>query len=306
MADENAVTIYNNTAISDPNKKNSFSMKVGLAQMLRGGVIIEVTNVEQAKIAESAGACCVIVIENVESGILRMPDPGLVREIKRVVSIPVMAKVRVGHFVEAQILEAVEIDYIDESEVIGVADEDHFINKHNFRVPIVCGCRDLGEALRRVREGAAMIRTQGDEMKLGDIVKTVNNVRKVMGDIRILSNMDEDEVFAFSKRIGAPYDIVAQTKQMGRLPVVHFASGGIVTPADAALMMQLGCDGVFVGPEVFGCADPYKKVRAIVQAVRNYSDPRVLAEVSSGFNEAMARFNVNESSVEQFGAARTY
>lgn len=307
MADDNAVTIYTNSAITDTNKKkNSFTIKVGLAQMLRGGAIVEVTSPDQAKIAESAGACCVIVMEIVESGISRMPDPSLVKEIKRVVSIPVMAKARVGHFVEAQILEAVEVDYIDESEVGGVADEDHFVNKHNFRVPFVCGCRDLGEALRRVREGAALIRTQGDLFKSGDIVGTVGNVRKVMGDIRVLSNMDDDEVFAFSKKIGAPYDIVAQTKQMGRLPVVHFAAGGIVTPADAAFVMQLGCDGVFVGPEVFSFADPYKKVRAIVQAVRNYSDPRVLAEVSSGFNEAMSRFNLNESSVEPFGNSSTY
>ncbi|WOH10767.1 hypothetical protein DCAR_0730237 [Daucus carota subsp. sativus] len=304
--DENAVTVYNTTAITDLNKKNSLSMKVGLAQMLRGGVIIEVNNAEQAKIAESAGACCVVVVESVESGILRMPDPGLVKEVKRAVSIPVMAKARVGHLVEGQILEAVEVDYIDESEVMGIADEDHFINKHNFRVPFVCGCRNLGEALRRVREGAAMIRTQGEGMKLGDIVETVGSVRRVMGDIRVLSNMDDDEVFAFSKRIGAAYDIVAQTKQMGRLPVMHFACGGIVTPADAALMMQLGCDGVFVGPEVFACGNPYKKVRAIVQAVRNHTDPRVLAEVSSGFNEAMPRFNVNENRVEQFDASRTY
>ncbi|WOG83598.1 hypothetical protein DCAR_0102775 [Daucus carota subsp. sativus] len=288
--DENAVTIYTTTAITDANKNSSLSMKVGLAQMLRGGVIIE----------------CVVVVESVESGISRMPDPGLLKEVKRAISIPVMAKARVGHFVEGQILEAVEADYIDESEVIGIADEDHFINKHNFRVPFVCGCKDLGEALRRVREGAAMIRTQGDGMKLGDVVETVGSVRRVMGDIRILSNMDDDEVFTFSKRIGAPYDIVMQTKQMGRLPVVHFACGGIVMPADAALMMQLGCDGVFVGLEVFGCGDPYKKVRAIVQAVRNHSDPRVLAEVSSGFNEGTASFNVNENSVEQFDASRTY
>ncbi|KAL1810532.1 hypothetical protein ACET3Z_027522 [Daucus carota] len=293
--DENAVTVYNTTAITDLNKKNSLSMKVGLAQMLRGGVIIEVNNAEQAKIAESAGACCVVVVESVESGILRMPDPGLVKEVKRAVSIPVMAKARVGHLVEGQILEAVEVDYIDESEVMGIADEDHFINKHNFRVPFVCGCRNLGEALRRVREGAAMIRTQGEGMKLGDIVETVGSVRRVMGDIRVLSNMDDDEVFAFSKRIGAAYDIVAQTKQMGRLPVMHFACGGIVTPADAALMMQLGCDGVFVGPEVFACGNPYKKARAIVQAVRNHTDPRVLAECqffSRNLQKAMCEFHV--------------
>lgn len=306
MAGDNAVTIYNNSAITDTKKKNSFSMKVGLGQMLRGGAIFEITCPEQAKIAESAGACCIIVSEPFQGGISRMPDPSLIKEIKRIVSIPVMAKARIGHFVEAQILEAVEIDYIDESEVLAIADEDHFINKHNFGLPFVCGCRDLGQALRRVREGAAMIRAQGDSYRSGDIVETVGNVRKVMGEIRTLTNMDDDEVFAFSKKIAAPYDIVAQTKQMGRLPVVHFAAGGIVTPADAALMMQLGCDGVFVGPEIFNCSDPFKKARAIVQAVRNYSDPRVLAELSSGLDDAMSRLNLTEDRVEQFGTGGTY
>ncbi|XP_076887983.1 pyridoxal 5'-phosphate synthase-like subunit PDX1.2 [Bidens hawaiensis] len=308
MADESAVTLYNNNAISDPNNittKNNFSVKVGLAQMLRGGAIVQVNTVDQAKIAESAGACCVMVSELSGSGIQRMVDPAVIKRIQRAVGVPMMAKARVGHFVEAQVLEAVGVDYIDENELTAVADEENYINKHNFHVPFVCGCRGLGEGLRRVREGAAMIRTQGDRSGLGDIVDTVKAVREVMGKIRVLSNMDEDEVFSFAKELGAPYDILAQTKQMGRLPVVHFASGGIVTPADAALMMQLGCDGVFVGSEVFECGDPYKSVRAIVQAVRNYNDARILAKVSSGLSDvgasggsevvdAMARVNVDE------------
>ncbi|KAL9995523.1 putative pyridoxal 5'-phosphate synthase (glutamine hydrolyzing) [Helianthus debilis subsp. tardiflorus] len=291
MADESAVTVYGNNAITDPSKnnnKNNFSVKVGLAQMLRGGAIVEVTTVDQAKIAESAGACCVIVSEPAGSGIQRMLDPAVVKQIQRSVNVPVMAKARVGHFVEAQILEAVGVDYIDENELDSVADEDHFINKHNFQIPFVCGCGSLGEGLRRVREGAAMIRTQGDRSGSGNIAETVKHVRDVMGKIRVLTNMDEDEVFTFAKELGAPYDILAQTKQMGRLPVVNFASGGIVTPADAALMMQLGCDGVFVGSEVFNSVDPYKSVRAIVQAVRNYNDAHILAKVSNGLNDVVA------------------
>ncbi|GJV74523.1 pyridoxal 5'-phosphate synthase-like subunit PDX1.2 [Tanacetum coccineum] len=289
MADESAVTIYNNNAISNNKntQKNQFSVKVTLAQMLRGGAIVQVNSIDQAKTAQSAGACCLIVTDLTDSvnSVTRMPDPHLVKMIQRSVSIPVMARCRVGHFVEAQILESVGVDYIDENEVMGsLADGENFVNKHNFRVPFVCGCRDLGEGLRRVREGAAMIRTQGDNVG-GDIMETVRNVRNVMGKIRVLSNMDEDEVFAFAKELGAPYDILAQTKQMGRLPVVHFASGGIVTPADAALMMQLGCDGVFVGNEVFECLDPYRNVRAIVEAVRNYNDARILAKVSSGLSD---------------------
>ncbi|MBA0720100.1 hypothetical protein Golax_007739 [Gossypium laxum] len=231
-----------------------------------------------------------------------MPDPSIIKQIKRCVLIPVMARSRVGHFVEAQILERVGVDYIDESEVLAIADEDNFINKHNFGCPFVCGCKNLGDALRRVREGAAMIRTQGDLLGTGNIAETVKNVRSVMGEIRILNNMDEDEVFAFSKEIAAPYDLVAQTKQMGRLPVVHFAAGGIVTPADAALMMQLGCDGVFVGSEVFdNGSDPYKRVRGIVEAVRHYNDPHVLVENSCGLEEQMAGLNVSEETMEPFG-----
>ncbi|GMI78036.1 pyridoxine biosynthesis 1.2, ARABIDOPSIS THALIANA PYRIDOXINE BIOSYNTHESIS 1.2 [Hibiscus trionum] len=301
MAEDGAVTLYNNTAITDP-KQNPVSFKVGLAQMLRGGAILEVSTPNQAKIAEEAGACCLVVTEPNPRGISRMPDPDLIKQIKRVVSIPIMARSRVGHFVEAQILERVGVDYIDESEVLALADEENFINKHNFRSPFVCGCKNLGEALRRVREGAAMIRTQGDLLGTGNIAETVKNVRSVMGEIRILNNMDEDEVFAFSKKIAAPYDLVAQTKQMGRLPVVHFAAGGIVTPADAALMMQLGCDGVFVGSKVLdNCSDPYKRVRGIVEAVRHYNDPQVLVENSCGLEEQMAGLNVSEETMEQFG-----
>ncbi|CAA0834363.1 Pyridoxal 5-phosphate synthase-like subunit PDX1.2 [Striga hermonthica] len=294
MADDNAVTLYSNAAITDT-KKNPLSVKVALTQMLRGGAVVEVTTLDQAKIAESAGACCVVVSDPRVAGISRMADPSVIKEVKQALSIPVMAKARVGHFVEAQILESIGVDYIDESEALAVADEDHFINKHNFRATFVCGCRDLGEALRRVREGAALIRSQGDLNGSGNIAETVRSVRRVMGEIRVLSNMDEDEVFTFSKGIQAPYDIVAQTKQMGRLPVVHFAAGGIATPADAALLMQLGCDGVFLGPEVFDCPDPYKRVRAIVQAVRNYNDPLGLAQASSGLEDSLAGLNLGEN-----------
>lgn len=283
------VTIYNSTALSDAatsaNNKHPFSYKVGLAQMLRGGAILEVTDPHQAKIAQSAGACAVVVSPPQQrAGVLRrMPDPSAVREIKRTVSIPVMAKARIGHFVEAQILEAIGVDYVDESEDLAVVDADNFINKHNFRCSFVSGCSDLGEALRRVREGAAMIRTRGS-----DVAGMVRSVRAVMGAIRALTSMDDDEVFAFAKRIGAPYDLVAQTKQMGRLPVVHFAAvsavgvAGDISPADAAMMFQLGCDGVFVGSEIFDCSDPGKRIEAIVRAVRHYNDPQILADAMEG------------------------
>ncbi|XP_057535928.1 pyridoxal 5'-phosphate synthase-like subunit PDX1.2 [Amaranthus tricolor] len=299
MEDDGVVVLYDGTMVTtDPSKKNPnpFSIKVGLTQMLRGGAIVEVSNLRQAKIAENAGACC-ITISGDQKGIGRMADPSLIKEIKRSLSIPIIAKSRVGHFVEAQILESIGSDYIDENEVLSIADEDHFINKHNFRIPFVCGSRDLGEALRRIREGAAMIRTQGDYSGSGNIAQTVGNIRKTMGHIRVLNNMDDDEVFTFAKKIGAPYDLVAQTKQMGRLPVVHFASGGIYTPADAALVMQLGCDGVFIGPEVFDGEDPFKRIRAIVEAVRNYNDPVILADVCSGLSDSMARMNINDNRV---------
>lgn len=300
-AEDGAVTIYSGSAITDA-KKNPYSLKVGLGQMLRGGAIFEVTTADQAKLAEDAGACSVIVSDPPRAqGISRMSDPALVKDIKRAVSIPVMARSRVGHFVEAQVLEAIGVDYIDESEYLAIADEDHFINKHNFQTPFVCGAQTLGDALRRVREGAAIVRTQGDLSGSGNVAMAVKNVRSVMGQIRLLNNMDDDEVFAFSKEIQAPYDLVAQTKQMGRLPVVQFSSGGIVTPADAALMMQLGCDGIFVGSDVFNCSDPYKRVRGIVEAIRNYNDPHVLVETSSGLSGLMAGLDLGEDRIEHFG-----
>ncbi|KAK1319753.1 putative pyridoxal biosynthesis protein PDX1 [Acorus calamus] len=304
------VTVYGNgggvAAISDTGKKTSpFSVKVGLAQMLRGGVIMDVVNAEQARIAEEAGACAVMALERVpadiraQGGVARMSDPALIKEIKQAVTIPVMAKARIGHFVEAQILEAIGVDYIDESEVLTPADDDHHINKHNFSIPFVCGCRNLGEALRRIREGASMIRTKG-EAGTGDVVEAVRHVRSVMGDIRSLRSMDDDEVFSFAKRIAAPYDLVMQTKQLGRLPVVHFAAGGVATPADAALMMQLGCDGVFVGSGVFKSGDPARRARAIVQAVTHYRDPDILADISCGLGEAMVGINLKEGRGERY------
>ncbi|KAJ4769126.1 Pyridoxal 5'-phosphate synthase subunit PdxS [Rhynchospora pubera] len=307
------VTVYGGSAsLVDPTTKKSstFSVKVGLAQMLRGGVIMDVVTPEQARIAEEAGACAVMALERVpadiraQGGVARMSDPGLIREIKNAVTIPVMAKARIGHFVEAQVLEAIEVDYIDESEVLTPADEEHHINKHNFSVPFVCGCRNLGEALRRIREGAAMIRTKG-EAGTGNVVEAVRHVRSVMGEIRSLRSMDEDEVFAFAKRIGAPYDLVMQTKTMGRLPVVQFAAGGIATPADAALMMQLGCDGVFVGSGIFKSSNPGHMARAIVQAVTNYNDPHVLAEVSCGLGQAMTGINLNSDPLAERYAERS-
>ncbi|XP_010535160.1 PREDICTED: pyridoxal 5'-phosphate synthase-like subunit PDX1.2 [Tarenaya hassleriana] len=295
--DQSAMTLYGGSAITDAkNHHHSFSVKIGIAQMLRGGAIVEVSSVDQAKIAESAGACAVVVVPSGPgaAAIRRMPDPGLVKEVKRAVSVPVMGRARVGHFVEAQILESLAVDYIDESEILAIADEDNFINKHNFRSPFICGCRNLGEALRRIREGAAMIRVQGEVTPAGNISETVRNVRTLMGDVRMLNNMDEDEVFTFAKNISAPYDLVVQTKQMGRLPVVQFASGGITIPADAAMMMQLGCDGIFVGSEIFDGPDPFKKLRSIVQAVRHYNDPHVLVEMSSGLDTAMGELSIRD------------
>ncbi|KAG5603079.1 hypothetical protein H5410_034449 [Solanum commersonii] len=299
MAGSGVVTVYGNGALTETTKQSPFSVKVGLAQMLRGGVIMDVVNAEQARIAEEAGACAVMALERVpadiraQGGVARMSDPQLIKEIKQAVTIPVMAKARIGHFVEAQILEAIGVDYVDESEVLTLADDENHINKHNFRIPFVCGCRNLGEALRRIREGAAMIRTKG-EAGTGNIIEAVRHVRSVMGDIRVLRNMDDDEVFTFAKKIQAPYDLVMQTKQLGRLPVVHFAAGGVATPADAALMMQLGCDGVFVGSGIFKSGDPAKRGRAIVQAVTHYSDPQLLAEISCGLGEAMVGINLDE------------
>ncbi len=270
----------------------TFAVKKGLAQMLKGGVIMDVVTPEQAKIAEDAGACAVMALERVpadiraQGGVARMSDPELILKIMDAVTIPVMAKCRIGHFVEAQILEAIGVDYIDESEVLTPADEEHHINKHLFKVPFVCGCRNLGEALRRIGEGAAMIRTKG-EAGTGDVVEAVRHARAVLGEIRRLTTMADEELMAYAKQIGAPYELVKETKELGRLPVVNFAAGGIATPADAALMMQLGMDGVFVGSGIFKSENPAKRAAAIVKAVTHYNDPVILAEVSKGLGEPM-------------------
>lgn len=277
---------------------NTFTVKKGLAQMLKGGVIMDVVTAEHAKIAEDAGAVAVMALERVpadiraQGGVARMSDPELILQIMDAVSIPVMAKCRIGHFVEAQILEAIGVDYIDESEVLTPADEEHHIYKHDFKVPFVCGCRNLGEALRRIGEGAAMIRTKG-EAGTGDVVEAVRHARTVMGEIRHLQNLPDEELMAFSKEIGAPYQLVVETRQEGRLPVVNFAAGGVATPADAALMMQLGVDGVFVGSGIFKSSDPAKRAVSIVKAVTHYNDPYILAEVSRNLGEPMVGRNVS-------------
>ncbi len=274
------------------NETGTFKLKAGLAQMLKGGVIMDVVTAEQAKIAEDAGACSVMALERVpadiraQGGVARMSDPQMVESIMKAVTIPVMAKVRIGHIVEAQILQALGIDYIDESEVLTPADEEHHINKHKFNVPFVCGCRNLGEALRRVAEGAAMIRTKG-EAGTGDVVEAVRHARAVNSEIRRLTSMDEDELFTYAKNIQAPYDLVKETAQLGRLPVVNFAAGGVATPADAALMMQLGVDGVFVGSGIFKSGDPAKRAKAIVEAVTHFNDPDILLRVSRDLGEPM-------------------
>ncbi len=270
----------------------TFAVKTGLADMLKGGVIMDVTNAEQARIAEEAGACAVMALERVpadirvQGGVARMSDPEKIIEIMNAVTIPVMAKVRIGHFVEAQILVALGVDFIDESEVLTPADEEHHVNKWDFTVPFVCGCRNLGEALRRISEGAAMIRTKG-EAGTGDVVEAVRHARSVLGDIRRLQTMASEELFAFAKQLGASYDLVKMTAELGRLPVVNFAAGGVATPADAALMMQLGVDGVFVGSGIFKSGDPALRAAAIVKAVTHYQDAHILAEVSRGLGEPM-------------------
>lgn len=268
------------------------TLKRGLAEMLKGGVIMDVVTAEHARIAEEAGACAVMALERVpadiraQGGVARMSDPELIHQIKDAVSIPVMAKCRIGHFVEAQILAAIGVDFIDESEVLTPADEQHHIDKRGFKVPFVCGCRNLGEALRRISEGAAMIRTKG-EAGTGNVVEAVRHARAVLGEIRRLASMASEEMMACAKEMGAPYEAVAETASLGRLPVVNFAAGGIATPADAALMMQLGMDGVFVGSGIFKSADPAKRARAIVEAVTHYNDAEILARVSRGLGEAM-------------------
>ncbi|MEK7847459.1 MAG: pyridoxal 5'-phosphate synthase lyase subunit PdxS [Chloroflexota bacterium] len=290
-------------------ERGTWTVKAGLAQMLKGGVIMDVVNAEQAKIAEEAGACAVMALERVPAdiraagGVARMADPTVILSIMETVTIPVMAKCRIGHFVEAQVLEALGVDYVDESEVLTPADESHHIWKHDFKVPFVCGCRDLGEALRRLAEGAAMIRTKG-EAGTGNIVEAVRHMRTVMDSIRKLQNMPPDELVAEAKALGAPVELVQQVRKLGRLPVVNFAAGGVATPADAALMMQLGADGVFVGSGIFKCSEPARRGRAIVKAVTYYKDPQVLAEVSKGLGEAMPGLDVRSLPPEALLAKR--
>jgi pyridoxal 5'-phosphate synthase pdxS subunit len=290
-------------------EKGSWAVKTGLAQMLKGGVIMDVVTPEHAKIAEDAGACAVMALERVPAdiraagGVARMSDPGLILQIMDAVSIPVMAKCRIGHFVEAQVLEALGIDYIDESEVLTPADEQFHVNKHNFKVPFVCGARDLGEALRRIGEGAAMIRTKG-EAGTGNVVEAVRHMRQIMAEIRRVQGMSEDELFAEAKRLGASYELLLQVRQLGRLPVVNFAAGGIATPADAALMMQLGADGVFVGSGIFKSGDPARRAKAIVQATTHYNNPEIIAEVSRNLGEPMVGIEISRIAADQLMAGR--
>lgn len=290
-------------------EKATWNTKIGLAQMLKGGVIMDVVNPEQAKIAEEAGAVAVMALERVpadiraQGGVARMSDPSLISQIMAAVTIPVMAKARIGHFVEAQILEVLGIDYIDESEVLTPADEEHHINKHNFKVPFVCGCRNLGEALRRLSEGAAMLRTKG-EAGTGNVVEAVRHARAVYGEIRRLQGMSEDELFVAAKNMQAPYDLVQVIAKAGRLPVVNFAAGGIATPADAALLMQLGVDGVFVGSGIFKSGDPARRAKAIVEATTHFNDPKIIAEVSKDLGEAMVGIEINTIPKEKLLAER--
>jgi pyridoxal 5'-phosphate synthase pdxS subunit len=278
-------------------EKGTWTVKKGLAQMLKGGVIMDVVTPEQAKIAEEAGACAVMALERVPAdiraagGVARMADTSIILAIMKAVTIPVMAKCRIGHFVEAQVLESLGVDYIDESEVLTPADESHHIWKHSFKVPFVCGCRDLGEALRRIAEGAAMIRTKG-EAGTGNIVEAVRHMRAVMDGIRKLKGMPEDELVAEAKALGAPLELVQEVQRTGHLPVVNFAAGGVATPADAALMMQLGAEGVFVGSGIFKSSDPAVRARAIVMATTHYNDPKIIAEVSKGLGEAMPGLDI--------------
>lgn len=286
---------------------NRYELNKNLAQMLKGGVIMDVTTPEQAKIAEEAGACAVMALERIPAdiravgGVSRMSDPKMIKGIQAAVSIPVMAKVRIGHFTEAQILEALEIDYIDESEVLSPADDVYHINKTKFAVPFVCGAKDLGEALRRISEGAAMIRTKG-EPGTGDVVQAVRHMRLINQQIRLIQNMREDELFNAAKELQVPYDLVLSVYENGKLPVVNFAAGGVATPADAALMMQLGAEGVFVGSGIFKSGDPKKRAEAIVKAVTNYDDPKILAELSEDLGEAMV--GINEQEIDLLMAER--
>ncbi|MCI5867947.1 MAG: pyridoxal 5'-phosphate synthase lyase subunit PdxS [Dorea sp.] len=288
-------------------EENRYELNKQLAQMLKGGVIMDVTTPEQAKIAEEAGACAVMALERIPAdiraagGVSRMSDPKMIRGIQEAVSIPVMAKCRIGHFVEAQILEAIEIDYIDESEVLSPADDVYHINKREFKVPFVCGARDLGEALRRIAEGASMIRTKG-EPGTGDVVQAVRHMRAMNAEIRRIQNLREDEIFEAAKQLQVPVDLVEYVHKNGKLPVVNFAAGGVATPADAALMMQLGAEGVFVGSGIFKSGNPAKRAAAIVKAVTNYTDARMIAELSTDLGEAMV--GINEQEIELIMAER--
>jgi pyridoxal 5'-phosphate synthase pdxS subunit len=284
---------------TDGKETATFRVKAGLAQMLKGGVIMDVTSAEQARIAEEGGACAVMALERVpadiraQGGVARMADPEKILEIMEAVTIPVMAKCRIGHFVEAQVLEALGVDYIDESEVLTPADEEHHVDKHGFKVPFVCGCRNLGEALRRIGEGAAMIRTKG-EAGTGNVVEAVRHARAVLGEIRRLTTMAPEEWMAYAKEIGAPYELVREVAETGALPVVNFAAGGLATPADAALMMQLGVDGVFVGSGIFKSSDPARRAKAIVEATTHYNDPDIIGRVSRGLGEAMVGLEISD------------
>ncbi len=294
---------------SENAQTGTWELKVGLAQMLKGGVIMDVVTADEAKIAEDAGACAVMALERVpadirkDGGVARMSDPTKIIEIQEAVTIPAMAKCRIGHFVEAQVLQALGVDYIDESEVLTPADEDHHVWKHDFKVPFVCGCRNLGEALRRISEGAAMIRTKG-EAGTGDIVEAVRHNRTVQGEIRKIMNMSEDELPTEAKLLGAPLELVKAVKQQGRMPVVNFSAGGVATPADAALMMQLGADGVFVGSGIFKSSNPPLMAKAIVQTVTHYRDPEIIARVSMGLGAAMPGLAVRDMKEEELLATR--
>jgi pyridoxal 5'-phosphate synthase pdxS subunit len=285
-------------------EKGTYKLKKGLAEMLKGGVIMDVVNAEQAKIAEEAGAVAVMALERVPAdiraagGVARMADPKIIKEIMKAVTIPVMAKARIGHFVEAQVLEALGVDYIDESEVLTPADENYHIDKLNFKVPFVCGARNLGEALRRIGEGAAMIRTKG-EPGTGNIVEAVRHMREVMDEIRRLKNIPKEELMTKAKELGAPFELLQEVAQKGKLPVVNFAAGGIATPADAALMMQLGADGVFVGSGIFKSDDPKTRARAIVEATTHYDNPKIIAQVSEGLGEAMKGIEISQISAAE-------
>jgi pyridoxal 5'-phosphate synthase pdxS subunit len=289
--------------------ENNFAVKAGLARMLKGGVIMDVVNAEQARIAEEAGASAVMALERVpadirsQGGVARMSDPKMIKEIMDTVTIPVMAKARIGHFVECQILEALGVDYIDESEVLTPADAIHHVSKHPFRIPFVCGCRGLGEALRRISEGAAMIRTKG-EAGTGDVIEAVRHMRTVNSEIARAKSMSEEELRVYAKELQVDYALLKETAKLGRLPVVNFAAGGVATPADAALMMQLGCDGVFVGSGIFKSGDAAKRAKAIVQAVTHYKDPKVLMEVSMDLGEAMVGINCGTMGEEEKLAKR--